>query len=196
MSDYTAQIVELEKKLDPAHVKPAPQGKYGDYIEGWHAIAEANRIFGYDGWAYDVQQITLTNEENNGGKHRVGYMAHVKVNALGTVRGDVGHGQGFGKSLGDAHDSEAKEAVTDALKRALRSFGNPFGLALYDKTKANVGVEAGDNEIEAAIEGVNACDSLESLIGYWSNLNKNAKHVAADGRVIQAKDVRKTEPEK
>lgn len=196
MSDYTAQIVELEKKLDPAHVKPAPQGKYGDYIEGWHAIAEANRIFGYDGWAYDVQQITLTNEENNGGKHRVGYMAHVKVNALGTVRGDVGHGQGFGKSLGDAHDSAAKEAVTDALKRALRSFGNPFGLALYDKTKANVGVEAGDNEIEAAIEGVNACDSLESLIGYWSNLNKNAKHVAADGRVIQAKDVRKTELEK
>ena len=115
---------------------------------------------------------------------------------LGTVRGDVGHGQGFGKSLGDAHDSAAKEAVTDALKRALRSFGNPFGLALYDKTKANVGVEAGDNEIEAAIEGVNACDSLESLIGYWSNLNKNAKHVAADGRVIQAKDVRKTELEK
>src|SRR5690606_29122102 len=32
-----------------------------------------------------------------------------------------------------------KEAVTDALKRTLRTFGNPFGLALYDKSRANVG---------------------------------------------------------
>ena len=31
--------------------------------------------------------------------------------------------------------------MTDALKRALRTFWNIFGLALYDKTKANVGVD-------------------------------------------------------
>jgi hypothetical protein len=39
---------------------------------------------------------------------------------------------------GDAHDSAMKEAVTDALKRALRSFGWPFGLALYDKSGAHI----------------------------------------------------------
>ena len=32
----------------------------------------------------------------------------------------------------------SKEAATDALKRALRTFGNPFGLALYDKSRENV----------------------------------------------------------
>jgi recombination DNA repair RAD52 pathway protein len=40
---------------------------------------------------------------------------------------------------GLAHESASKEAVTDALKRTLRTFGNPFGLALYDKSRENVG---------------------------------------------------------
>lgn len=196
MTDYSEQIGELKKKLDPQFVKDPPQGKYGQYIEGWHAIAEANRIFGHDQWSYDVKEIRLTNEESDGGKHRIGYMAVVTTVALDVSRCDVGHGQGFGKSLGDAHDSAVKEAVTDALKRSLRSFGNPFGLALYDKTQKNVGVEAGDHEVEAAIEGVNGCNDLNGLIAYWKGLNSNAKHVAADRRVIAAKDVRKTELEK
>ena len=38
-----------------------------------------------------------------------------------------------------------KEAETDARKRALMTFGNPFGLALYDKTQANVA-----DEVDAA----------------------------------------------
>lgn len=139
--DWNKITLELQKKLDPKHVKPAPQGKYGDYIEGWHAIAEANRIFGEDGWSYVVNTIQLTNSSEDQGKHRVGYMAIVAVTVDAVVRSDVGHGQGFGKSEGDAHDSAVKEAVTDALKRALRTFGNPFGLALYDKTKVNVGVD-------------------------------------------------------
>ena len=34
-----------------------------------------------------------------------------------------------------AHESGAKEAVTDAIKRTLRSFGNQFGNSLYDKSR-------------------------------------------------------------
>lgn len=195
MSDHKVQIDELKKKLDPSHVKPAPQGKYGDYIEGWHAIAEANRIFGHDQWSYDVKTLELTNSEASGGKNRIGYMAVVSVSAMGVSRCDVGHGQGFGKSLGDAHDSAVKEAVTDALKRALRSFGNPFGLALYDKSKSNVGVEAGDSEIETAISNINACETMGALIDFWKGLNANAKHVAATQSVIDAKNYRKSEIE-
>lgn len=129
---------ELAKPLDPRHVKPPPQGKYGEYVEAHHVISEANRIFGFDGWSYKLDRLSLTNATMNGDKHRVGYMACVTVTIDGVTRGDVGHGQGFGKSEGDAHDSAVKEAVTDALKRSLRTFGNTFGLALYDKTKANV----------------------------------------------------------
>ena len=40
--------------------------------------------------------------------------------------------------LGLAHESALKEAETDAMKRALMTFGNPFGLALYDKQQRQV----------------------------------------------------------
>ena len=40
--------------------------------------------------------------------------------------------------LGLAHESALKEAETDAMKRALMTFGNPFGLALYDREQRNV----------------------------------------------------------
>ena len=195
MTDYKAQIDELTKKLDPANVKPAPQGKYGDYIEGWHAIAEANRIFGFDGWSYDLGKVQLTNSTSDGGKHRVGYLACVTVVAMGQSRSDVGHGQGFGKSEGDAHDSAVKEAVTDALKRAMRSFGNPFGLALYDRSKANVGVDADDNQVEAAINVINKIQEMPKLADYWKRLNQEQKQVASDQRVIDAKNYRKSEIE-
>ncbi len=39
---------------------------------------------------------------------------------------------------GEARESALKEAETDAMKRALTTFGNPFGLALYDKEQLGV----------------------------------------------------------
>jgi hypothetical protein len=47
-------------------------------------------------------------------------------------------GQGSGATLGEAHESALKEAETDATKRALTTFGNLFGLALYDREQAGV----------------------------------------------------------
>jgi len=169
--DWKKISAELEKKLDPKYVKPPPSGKYGDYIEGWHAIAEANRIFGYDGWSYNVSQLNLTNASKDGEKQRVCYMALVSVRVGEVARTDVGHGQGFGKSEGDAHDSAVKEAVTDALKRALRTFGNPFGLALYDKTKANVGKpEAGEDEkAEWLLQNIRKAKSIPQLEAWFAD---------------------------
>jgi len=43
-----------------------------------------------------------------------------------------------GPTPGEAHESAIKEAETDAMKRALSTFGNPFGLALYDREQQNV----------------------------------------------------------
>lgn len=163
-------IKELQKPLDPKFIKPAPQGKYGEYVDAWHIIMEANRIFGFDGWSYSVDSVKLTNATADDGKHRVGYMAIVTVIVGEQRKGDIGHGQGFGKSEGDAHDSAVKEAVTDALKRALRTFGNPFGLALYDKTKSNVGVHVPDDVLDliAEVEAAPA-DNLRQL---WADKGK------------------------
>ncbi|MGA8689056.1 MAG: Rad52/Rad22 family DNA repair protein, partial [Methyloceanibacter sp.] len=51
-----------------------------------------------------------------------------------------GSGTGEGKALtpGQAHELALKAAETDATKRALATFGNPFGLALYDHEQAGV----------------------------------------------------------
>lgn len=186
---------ELKKPLNPDAIKPPPQGKYGDYVEALHVIREANRIFGHDGWSYDVRTLQPTNATADGGKHRVGYMALVQVAVGGVTRTDVGHGQGFGKSEGDAHDSAVKEAVTDALKRALRTFGNTFGLALYEKDPAarEVGYTASPQEVEAAIENINAAINMDALISTWKLMAQHVPHVAKDAKVIAAKDTRKSE---
>jgi len=53
-------------------------------------------------------------------------------------REGCGTGQGSGQTPGEAHESALKEAETDAMKRALMTFGNPFGLALYDRERKGV----------------------------------------------------------
>jgi hypothetical protein len=51
----------------------------------------------------------------------------------------VGHGEeARSVSPGEAHELALKAAETDATKRALATFGNPFGLALYDRELAGV----------------------------------------------------------
>lgn len=132
----------LEEKLNPSHVKK-PDGKFGpkgDYLEGWHVINEANRIFGFDGWSYQIINLSMCAEpyQNEKGNSIVSYICTLSVTVLGVTRQDVGYGSGASKQIGDAHESASKEAVTDALKRALRTFGNQFGLALYDKKRTNV----------------------------------------------------------
>jgi DNA repair and recombination protein RAD52 len=183
--EWESVNAELQKKLDPAHVKPPAPGKYGDYIEGWHAIAEANRIFGHGGWTYNLDSVHLTNASQKGDMHHIGYMACVTVTVGETRRGDVGHGQGHGRSEGDAHDSAVKEAVTDALKRALRSYGNPFGLALYDKSKANVGRDVPQVVLDAA----QGAETLDALIAVWNANSEWKSH--PDFKA--AKDNRKSE---
>lgn len=179
MKNWDSISTELDRPLDKAHVKPPPKGKYGEYIEGWHAIAEANRIFGFDGWSYSVDTLAKTNEmladkkDRNGAEFQqweVGYTAMVTVTVGGVSRQDVGHGQGHSRQAGDAHDSAVKEAVTDGLKRSLRTFGNPFGLALYDKTKANVQDTA---EIQRKAD----------LISHWNSALEAAADIRALGTV-------------
>lgn len=141
------QKAELDKKLDPAHVKQRKGGGNFQlsYIEGWHAIAEANRIFGHDLWHSETVELRCIGEEESGGRFKVGYLARVRITVNGPedrediIREGVGFGNGMGPSRVDAHELAAKEAETDARKRALMTFGWPFGLALYDKTQANVG---------------------------------------------------------
>ena len=143
------QISALNAPLHPSAVKERTQsGRSLAYVEGHHVIREANRIFGFGEWTYAPSSppimVQCEEKAKSGGKTGtnwyVGYTAQVRVTALGAWFEDVGFGQGIDDDLGRAHESAIKEAVTDGLKRALKNFGDPFGLALYDKGKAHVAV--------------------------------------------------------
>ena len=139
MKDNTKEI--LSEKLHPKHISQRTKGTTKlSYIESHHAIREANRAFGFDGWSYDIMDLAKVSEEKNtNGNHVIGYTARVMVMVGDIRREDVGFGSGISKMLADAHEGATKEAVSDAMKRALRTFGDIFGLALYDKTQAHVG---------------------------------------------------------
>jgi hypothetical protein len=68
------------------------------------------------------------------------YLARVRVtvHADGStiIREGHGTGDGHGTSPGEVHDIALKAAETDATKRALATFGKPFGLELYRGGKA------------------------------------------------------------
>lgn len=162
------QKAMLKAKLDPRNVKPPPKGKYGDYVEGWFAIAEANRIFGFDGWSNDTKVHQLGEPAKTGDYWRVNYRAEVRITAGDIYHDGQGFGQGIDKDIGQAHESALKEAETDAKKRALINFGYPFGLALYDKAKANVGVTPKvlpDNvtDLIAQVKDAKTTDELSAL---------------------------------
>lgn len=194
----------LEAKLDPAHVKK-PEGRFGpkgDYIEGWHAIAEANRIFGHDGWSYTIKSLTRDDlregtDSKGQTQWQAAYTCIVTVQVDQVTREDVGFGSGFAKHPGDAIEGATKEAVTDALKRALRTFGWPFGLALYDKARANVGRDApppdpvSTKAVATAIHHIETCKETEELAAYWKGLAQNQPAVAKHPEVIAAKDAQK-----
>lgn len=143
------QAKSLSAPLSASHVKTRQQaGRSLSYIEGWLAISEANRIFGFENWDRETVSILALGEPRDGkDKHgneqwRVAFMARVKITVRAgdtiVTREGCGYGSGIAKDLGDAYESALKEAETDAMKRALMTFGNPFGLALYDKTQAGV----------------------------------------------------------
>jgi DNA repair and recombination protein RAD52 len=113
------------------------------YLETHVAIKQANRIFGFDGWSYEITDLTRvceivkTKTDRDGvtkSGWEVGIQCKVKINVDGVIREDVGYGTGIDySSLTAAYESAGKEAASDALKRALRSFGNQFGNSLYGK---------------------------------------------------------------
>lgn len=141
------QTAKLAAPLDRAHVKQRQQsGRALSYVEGWHAIAEANRIFGFDGWTRETLDVRCVSERerkigrppNTKDGWGVSYVAKVRVIVDGVTREGIGSGHGIDVDCGLAHESAIKEAETDAMKRALMTFGNPFGLALYDKDQLQV----------------------------------------------------------
>jgi hypothetical protein len=143
MAFTQAQRGALNAKLSAAHVRTRRHdGRDLAYLEGWHVIAEANRIFGFDGWDRASEELVCVLSQTGGGETRCIYRAKVRVSVRAgrnrVTRDGHGCGEASHRLPGEAHARALKEAETDATKRALVTFGNVFGLALYDPSRRNV----------------------------------------------------------
>jgi DNA repair and recombination protein RAD52 len=136
----TALLDGLAAPLDPrrVHSREGSGGKKLSYLKTHDVKRTANRIFGYDGWSYVVEELVSLGSEpfvNSRGREgtRVGYRATVAVTIGDVRRGDVGYGDAmeYNESKITPHELASKEAVSDALKRCLSSWGDQFGLGLY-----------------------------------------------------------------
>ena len=181
------------------------------YIEGRHAVAEANRIFGFGGWTRETLELKLiwsgkrtldaaTPRARAG--YACSYLARVRVAVLGEgvriLRDGTGVGHGADDHPGEAHARAIKQAETDATKRALVTFGSTFGLALYGepvaagRTPAEAPAQwaAAAREIAAAMEAACALDDLAHI---WAESRRDLKAMleGARRRLEQTKDRRK-----
>ena len=143
MAFTEAQVKRLEAKLDARHVKTRrAQDTTLAYVEGWHVIAEANRIFGYDAWDRHTLSTRCVWSDSANHHYAAAYIAKVRIavraGGITITREGCGSGNAKASTPGEAHELALKTAETDATKRALATFGNPFGLALYDRELAGV----------------------------------------------------------
>ena len=127
------QVEKLNEPILGANVKEREAGWGGKdntlaYVEGYHVIAEANRIFGFGGWSSETIETTCVQNE----PRAVSYIAKVRITVGDVIREGTGAGHGNQTNHGNNHESAIKEAETDARKRAFMQFGNQFGLSLYN----------------------------------------------------------------
>ncbi|PGH07896.1 DNA repair and recombination protein RAD52 [Blastomyces parvus] len=144
LNQYTAQEIatlqsRLEKRLGPEYIssRQGPGGQRVHYLAAEKCINLANEVFGFNGWSSSIQNIEVdyVDENPNTGKISLGVTVIVRVTLRdGAFHEDLGYGHcENSKSKALAFEKAKKEGTTDALKRALRTFGNVLGNCVYDK---------------------------------------------------------------
>ena len=101
------QIKLLAGKLNEKFVKTRQhERKLLSYVEGWHAIAEANRIFGFDGWDRETVSAQCIWHEIKRDAKACTYTARVRIRVRAggdlVTREGSGVGHGTGHTLGEA----------------------------------------------------------------------------------------------
>lgn len=144
VSEYTAQEIatlqsRLERQLGPEYIsaRAGPSGQKVHYIAAEKCIALANEVFGFNGWSSSIQniQVDFVDEHPQTMRISLGLSVIVRVTLRdGTYHEDIGYGHIENcKGKAAAFEKAKKEGTTDALKRALRNFGNVLGNCIYDK---------------------------------------------------------------
>src|SRR5262249_16926852 len=104
------QLIALKRNLDGKQIRTREaHGRELSYIEGWFALSEANRIFGFDSWSRETLDSKCVLARENRGAFTAVYTAKVRitVHADGAIiiREGHGSGEGCGISPGEVHDT-------------------------------------------------------------------------------------------
>lgn len=133
---------QLESFLGPEFIaeRPGPGGTKLSYVAGHRVISIANAIFGWDRWSSEIKcEATEYLEKNEEGLWMCAVSSTMRVTVRLEGDREVWHedvGCGVAERMKDpgmAVQKAKKEASTDALKRALRQFGEALGNCLYNK---------------------------------------------------------------
>jgi hypothetical protein len=124
----------LDKLKQPLDVKRVQKrdgaGKQKlSYLETHDVIDRMNDIFGYDGWECEVVSFTMIPPA----APPTGFITVVRVAVQFEEKTVSRCGTGWGTVRGGNYELGAKEAESDALKRACRTLGDQFGNSLYEK---------------------------------------------------------------
>ncbi len=182
------QLDILNQELDSSRIKTREKGNISlSYIEGHDVIETANKVFGFGNWSYSISKLEQVSQEQNQNQNQVicykaivQVLVHSENHTLDVSREDVGFGTGVSKTLADSHENAGKEAVTDALKRAMRSFGNQFGNSLYDKTKNHQANNESIPSSSSRPQQTNYRQSSPTVTNVTTNHNRNIKQQSYD----------------
>ncbi|KAL1302147.1 hypothetical protein AAFC00_002580 [Neodothiora populina] len=143
INEYTAREIatlqsRLDKQLGPEYIstRPGAGGGKVHYLAAEKVINLANEVFGFNGWSSEIKNVQIDFvDESSSGKISLGLSVISRVTLKdGAFHEDVGYGHIENcKGKAAAFEKAKKEAATDAMKRALRNFGNVLGNCLYDK---------------------------------------------------------------
>jgi recombination DNA repair RAD52 pathway protein len=83
MAFSAKQVRALRHRPDHRHIRTREaHGGELSYLDGWYAISEANRIFGFDGWSRDTLESRCVLAREDRGTFLAVYLARVRVTAL------------------------------------------------------------------------------------------------------------------
>jgi recombination DNA repair RAD52 pathway protein len=132
MSFSDVQVRQLKARLKPDHVRSrVMDGQIFSYLEGWHVVAEANRIFGFDGWDRETVASACVYSKQVHDRYHAVYTVRVRIKVRAgdnqIVREASGVGDANAASPGQAHDLGLKagnrchQASPDDLWQSLRA---------------------------------------------------------------------------
>ncbi|KAH0570314.1 DNA repair protein RAD52 [Spironucleus salmonicida] len=133
----TRQLNQLERTLKVLSTpltkqqlayRQGPRGTKIPYLEVSLAIQQANQAFGPCAWSSEIKNLQQNYLKEDGDQFRVSFSATVRVSLEnGCFHEDIGQGNAERRQLSEAIEHAQKGAVSDAVKRCLRYFGDGVG---------------------------------------------------------------------